>query len=115
MLYAASDFAVMTVVVLLLVVLDGIHHRAGGPFSGPGHADAPRELPELQVSSSTYLAAHSSRSATPVRAIPTTSASAVQPRIKLSVQLAVVLLWNARGSLLSGVFYPACCSLGCTL
>ena len=34
MLYAASDFTMMTVVVPLLVVLDGIHHRADGPFSG---------------------------------------------------------------------------------
>ena len=92
MLYAASDFAVMTVVVPLLVVLDGIHHRAGGPFSGPGHADAPRELLERQVSSRAYLAALSLRSVTPPRATPTTSVSAVQPRIKLSARLAVVLL-----------------------
>ena len=64
-------------------------------FIGPssdGHADAPRELPELQVSSSAFLTALSSRSVTPVRAIPTTSVSAVQPRIKLSARLAVVLL-----------------------
>ena len=34
-LYAASDFVVMTMVVPLLVALDGIHHRAGDPFPGP--------------------------------------------------------------------------------
>ena len=35
LLYAANDFVVMTVVVPLLVALEGIHHCAGGPLSGP--------------------------------------------------------------------------------
>ena len=48
----------------------------GRPFFGPssnGHADAPRDLLELQGSSSAYLEALSSRSVTLVRAVPTTS------------------------------------------
>ena len=73
-LYAASDFFVMAVVVPLLVALDGIHHRAGDPRAQfYCHADAVRELPELQVSSSSAcLAALRFRTVTPVRAIPTT-------------------------------------------
>ena len=64
----------MAVVVPLLVALDGIHHRAGDPRAQfYCHADAVRELPELQVSSSSAcLAALRFRTVTPVRAIPTT-------------------------------------------
>ena len=44
-LYAASDFFVMTVVVPLLVALDDIHHRAGGSRAQfHCHADAPLKL-----------------------------------------------------------------------
>ena len=118
-LYAASDFLVMTVVVPLLVALDDIHHRAGEPRAQfHCHADSPCELPELQVSSTACLAALSSRSVTPARAIPTTSVSAVQPRIKLSVRLAVVLLLYTSVECLRQPafgFSFACCSLGCTL
>ena len=35
MQYAASAFVMMTVVVLLLVDPEGIHHGAGSPLSGP--------------------------------------------------------------------------------
>ena len=74
-LYAASDFFVMAVVVPLLVALDGIHHRAGSPRAQfHCHADAVGELPGLQVSSSACpacLAAISFRTVTPVRAIST--------------------------------------------
>ena len=92
-LYAASDFFVMAVVVPLLVALDGIHHRAGDPRAQfYCHADAVRELPELQVSRVAlvwqrlgFVPLHQCvRFLLPV--------SAVQPQIKQSVQLAVVLL-----------------------
>ena len=59
------------------------------PFVGPssdGHADAPRVLPKPLVSSRAYLAALSFSAVTPVRALPTTSVSAVQPRITRSMR-----------------------------
>ena len=57
----------------LLVALDDIHYRAGGPRAQLHyHADAPCQLPEPQVSNIAWLAALSFRRVTPVRAIPTT-------------------------------------------
>ena len=71
-LYAASDFFLMTVMVPL--ALDDIHHRSGGPRDQfQCHADAPREFPELQVSSTACLATLIFHTVTPVRAIHTTS------------------------------------------
>ena len=111
-LYAASDVFVMAVVVPLLVAMDDIHHRAGDPRDQfHWHADDPRKLPEPQISSSACLALlffvllhQCVQSLRPV--------SAVQPRIKLSGRLAVVLLVYSVECLR---YYGLWCVLSCLL
>ena len=137
----------VAVVVALRVAPDAIHHRAGSIVSAPvaiatqtplantprenmtppapifrhssdGHADASRELPELQVNNSVLLAAIRSRTVTLVGAVAKTSMSPMQPRIELLMHYAVVLLPNAVECLRQLGFWcviPPWYSLGCTL